>query len=827
MKNNGSGKDDDDFWKILSESDSEYESGIGLLFKPKKEEGCLKPEIEDEAQKADDSIGSKKEDVLEEDCEDIICEKVNDLQESSKKKENSEDIEDTQACGDESLIKSLEEEPEDGKNDYEAENTCEESLRLKSETNTNSGVLSEPEPRVSSVDEMDFLWDDDDEEFIVGEVSSMSIEKKSPNNEDTPKSADDSLEHISCAVEELDTKDKEVQEDKIDPKESDPEDQAIESLVKLPNPRMDPMKPKPLARFVSGGLLTVFMSSQRRFNMQGEATQNYINISQWHRLDYALPDIKPSNFITGSKNSGDDRYRHVYDLVRLEKPSIDSISSIVSDSRPVYCSRDINRLIRAESMNRLIELCIEDPDKAFEYAMENEIWEVGILCPKWTKDIGNRFLEKFCDDSYAQLISSALGFSKSPFKLHGDWRRYIREVLSTKNASVSNDFIMQVFDNSIPDALFVVLSSYFLGIVDINKYLWMFSKNFEVLKILCYVEYTGRSIRDIDLLKHEFVSIGIEFDRAKAEEYFKANRKCFRKELSGDLDSVFDTRWSFGLKSVFDFGIKKILNVDTLEDDPKKSEISSLGSKCSVTTPPSGTETIGTNVKCEKKEPTEGLRVEEGRALSKREDKKVFVANEMKRDSMYSLPQEEILLKHDEKEAKVKEEELSVSSMPCDTRERNNLYMDTKQSKSFADFFESNRKEEDVRSEDDTSLFLSRFIDDEPSDLEAKKKEQKKGGSFFGFLNMFKKEPIHKANIDVDDDFRYDPVEKKWVGGSSSESKKGDSPVLKPREIPKPKLGMGIPTKCELDMNVTSMYANRKSAGNRSIPGVLGKKNED
>ncbi|AFN83632.1 hypothetical protein EROM_090140 [Encephalitozoon romaleae SJ-2008] len=850
MKNNGSGKDDDDFWKILSESDSEYESEIGLLFKPKRNVECPRPEIKDGIQKVEGSDESKK-DAPEENSEEVVCERMNDFQESGRDKRKDENIEEVQAYREEEKDKSLgEEEPEDDKGNDEVENTHDKGTGLKSEVNTTSGILSEAGPKVSSVDEMDFLWDDDDdEEFIVGEVTNMNIEKGPSNDEDDFKSTTDSLKHASYVAEEHVKKDEEEQEDSMEHEKPDSEDSVTKPPLKPLNSKMDPMKPKPLARFVCGSLLTVFMSSQKRFNMQGEAIQNYINISQWYRLDYVLPDIKPSNFIA-SRNNRDDRYQHVYELIQLKTPSIDSITSIVSTSRPAYCSRDINRSVSAENMNKLIGLCMEDPDKALEYAIENEIWEAGILLSKWTKDIGNRFLEKYCDSPYAQLISSALGFSRCPFKFHGDWKKYIREVLSTRNADVNNDFIMQVFGVSVPDALFVVLASYFLGVIDINKYLWMFSKNFEVLNILCYVEYTGRSVKDIDILKYEFVSTGIEFDRTKAEEYFKANRKCFRKELGGDLDSVFETRWSFGLKSVFDFGIKKILNVDSLEDDPKKieapvssdvsleatsqelasrcdlgSRIPSLSSKSDAMLSISDSKVIGIDAKFEKREAVnEVLKVEESGKPSAGEYEQILKVSEIKKNGIYSLPQEEILLKHDEGETKAKDEELSVNSMPCDIKERNNLYMDTKQSKSFADFFEGNKREEEVRSEDDTSLFLSRFIDDEPSDPGTKKKEQKKSGSFFGFLNVFKKEPVHKAKIDIDDDFRYDPVEKKWVGGTSNESKKGDSPVLKPREIPKPKMGMGIPTKGGLDMNVTSMYANRKSAGNKSIPGVLSKK---
>ena len=65
-----------------------------------------------------------------------------------------------------------------------------------------------------------------------------------------------------------------------------------------------------------------------------------------------------------------------------------------------------------------------------------------------------------------------------------------------------------------------------------------------------------KRINDLDLLHYGFISAGIEFDR---EEYFKANKKCFRRELTDNLSSVFDRKWSFGLKSVFDLDSRSSL----------------------------------------------------------------------------------------------------------------------------------------------------------------------------------------------------------------------------------------------------------------------------
>ncbi|UTX45946.1 hypothetical protein GPK93_09g15310 [Encephalitozoon intestinalis] len=846
MKNNGSEKDEDDFWKILSESDSEYEQEIGLLFRPRTEGVNPESKIEGGRSKVEASNTSSEE--LEKNPGEIPWAEEDISDRSGKKEEEKKDPEETSSWEAKTQEKSFSGDKLENKEEVmEMKEVRNESKFSRLEVSTKSEPVADSEVKISSVDEMDFLWDDD-EEFILEGVSNVKIEKEASNGkedlQDTP------LQEKPCIEEETIIKEEETPESCGESKQIDSTNLFIGSPTGLQSTKMDPMKPKPLSKFVCGNLITVFMSSQKRFNIQGEAIQSYINVSEWYRPDYILPDIKPSNFVSSLERNGDVKYMHVYELVQLKTISIDNISRIVSDTKPVYCSKDINRSISAESMNKLIELCIEDPDKAFEYAMENEIWEVGILLPKWSKGVGNKFLEKFCNSSCVQLISLALGFSKCSFKLNGNWKAYIREVLSTKSININNDFILQVFDRSIPDALFVIIASHLLGIGDINKYLWMFSKNFEALRVLCYVEHIFGHIKDLDLLKYEFVSVGIEFDRQKAEEYFKANRKCFRKELGSSLESVFDTRWSFGLKSVFDFGIKKILNVDSFEDDLEKNGVSapketSLGPIPSE--PSRKDESISETASFDKKNRVtcidshetsvntkEERGVLESRAPEIKENDGVLNREEWikksdarKKDGMYRLSQEETLLKYDNQELETSDRELSVNSAPCEIKERSNLYMDTKQSKSFADFFESNKKEEEIRSEDDTSLFLSKFMDDELPTSESKKKESKKSGSFFGFLNMFKKETVHKANIDVDDDFRYDPVEKKWVGGSSNEGKSGDSPAVKPREIPKPKIGVGRPAKNELDTNVTSMYANRKSAGNKRIPGVLGKKNNE
>lgn len=853
MKNNGSTKDDDDFWKILSESDEEIDGEIGLLLKPKTEEGMQRPKGLETCQSAGTSRECTEE--MSQGFEQGPRQQADDFEGcDGEEKTSNRAIED-------GPLKPVDEEEEILSAHMAGDNrsVCSggHSVQTGSGQDGTSALLGTGAvPKTSSVDEMDFMWDDD-EEFIVGGVSNMSIGRETPDetriDQEGPQDAD-SLGDAVCVAPENTMKEEEVSELGDNLGELNNEGFVASVAAKPQDARVDITRPRPLAKFICGSLITVFMSSQKRFNMQGQAMESKVNMVQWYKLDYSFPDIRPSNFVAGVQSDGDSEYVHVYELAQLKKPSIDSISRIVSSTRATYCSKDIHRVVSAESMNRLIELCFEDADKAFEYAIEKEIWEFGILSPARAREVGDKFLERFCNSPHGQLASCALGFSSRPFRVDGDWREYLREVLSTKNAIVCDDFIRHAFDTSVPDGLFVAMSCHLLGIVDISRYLWMFSRNFEALRVLCYVEHEGSSIKDLDLLKYEFVSAGTEFDRARAEEYFKASRKHFRKELVASLESVFDTKWSFGLKSVFDFGIKKILNVESLEEDNPKTEgfcvtkgptqESNVEKKpdsgCLSNGPSFHYKGNAGSVVVESRKTSEcdeSLQGEKGsvankassveRSLQSCKDDGMDEGQTRNEDTkigkLYNLPERESLLKHDEKKPQIEAKQASIDSASYGGGEQSNLYMDARQSKSFADFFATG-KEPETGGSDDTSLFLSKFADDDMAVQEKSEKIAKKGGSFFGFLNMFRKEPVHKANLDVDDDFRYDPVEKKWVGGVSSGGKGGEGPILKPRSIPKPDIGTRRAPKDDLGTDVTSMYANRKSVGGKGIPGVLGKK---
>lgn len=750
MQNNESKESlNDDFWKILSDSD-EDESEIDALLRS-RERGVEKSSGKKEDIRrlfAEESSGSDAENV-----------------ESGVSEEWS-----TATLGNttNSRIGASTEESRAPASEKPASDL--EGQSSESATPDGSRAVRKP------MDEMDFLWDDDEEDFIVGKIGQMHIreecasqkpgdspaEGSSPPPETVPEDAspESVCSELSSSSNHEDVQLPEPVDEPAAPAE------AVPAKCAPVEAKFNPLRPRPVSRFVCGSLLCTFMTSQRRFNKQGEAVQSSVNVSQWFRVEVRLPAIKPSAFASQAGSEADARYSQVHRLVQLKDPHVESILEIVPAAQPVYCREDVSFSMGQRQINAFVELCFKSEDRAFEYAMENEMWTFAMLLPRRGREAASMFLQTFCAAEYTPLLSALLDLPSSSLRLGGDWRMCLGQVLNAGNAALAHDFILQVHAKSCPDALFAALACHLLKIVDVGRYLPLFSRNFEALRILSYVEHVTKSVKNLDLLKYEFVLAAVEFDRMKAEEYFGANRKSFRRELSDSLCALLDTKRSFGLKSVFDFGLKKILNVEDLDE---KDRVSVKRDEVVVETVPAIEE------------------VKEARPAGGSEAP----------ESVYIPPSSEV----DGAESK------------------GGLYLGNQQSKSFADFFNS-RPEEAVRSEDDTSLFLSRFAED---DAPKKEEPQKKNGSFFGFLNMFKKEPVHKVKIDADDDFRYDPVSKKWISSSASGSSVGEGAAMQPQRVPRPVAG-NVPARV-LDVDEGSMYANRKSAGNKSIPGSLSKKN--
>lgn len=792
MQNNESKESLDDFWKILSESDDGSGGEMDFIFKSR---GGGRP-LDGGSEEARRTDAEKPSGAVS--CRTTAS--VGGMDETGE------------FLGDEGIRK------DDG-------GEC-----VATSSNAEDRVVPEGCSNRKSVDEMDFLWEDEDEddEFIMRGTSSVSgvkrgevcdgVENKEVSREEEERICETVAEQPQMVCEEhpdenaVNTLSGESGMKTVLP-------EAVESTGEMcprePGSDGGGLRQRPVCKFVNGKVIGVVSRLQRRFNMQGEATENQVSMMQWYCMEYTLPEIKPSKFVSQLDTCGDERYSDVYRLVQLKDPHVSSVAEIVWSEEPRYAQRDICIKIDSSRINRFIGLCFRNRDEALEYAVSNDLWALGLLLLGRDRSVGTKFLETFCSPPYVPFVSAALGLPAGRFEVKDDWRRYFREVMSIGQAEVVDEFILQLSRRSIADTLFVVVSCHMLKVVDISRYLWMFSRNFEALRVLCYVEYVTQGIKDLDLLKYEFVSAGIEFERGKAEEYFQTNRKYFRKELHESLRGVFETKWSFGLKNVFDFGLRKILDVE--EVDEKKDggvERSERGD--------GETSTVGTrvpvsrlNFKMKTAAKTVPGESRDGRPLDEKGEERSVEGKKM-----YSLSGNEAMLRHEEIEQSGVETSMEASRAQGGRREQERLYSNDQQSKSLADLLNEDRGERETRSEDDASLFLSRFSEEEPKETE----KPQRSSSFFGFLNVFKKEPVHKVKIDAGDDFRYDPVSGRWISKTTSGGGTGSSPVLKPREIPKPAAGGSRGSTYEVDDKETSMYANRKSVESRGIPGVLNKK---
>jgi len=855
--------DEDDFWGILSGSDGSEDDEISMLFKSRIPENTLdndnkeEPDVCNAMEEREGGI----EGVGEEEDEVSV---MNDAQTEESHQPFDVKEDDTEVS-----IESMDE-GSDVLDGSWAKETKKEHV--------------EDSQKTCSVDDMGFIWDDD-EEFVLGaSKNNMKIhEKNGTSNGPEKMGADDKYavqlnarhevmnevcENIyeesicSALINENDEMYDEIKEEDTETNTHDEiaemqensdkytecvhanggvnvmkgeiEDGALknegvnkqEDMQSVSNrhirgvsscKKANIMMPKPLVKFICGTVFTVWKSSQKRFNMQGEAVMASINVSQCYRLEYVIPSIKRSEFERWMKEGGAGDYRDVYAFLRLKNPCVESIANIVYSTRPVYCESDVCWKVEAECINEFVRLCFVDEEKAFEYALEKEMWGLGIMLPNNGQEIKKKAIERMMNPSCVPFVSVALGESYSCLKMSGEWKRYLREVLLLKNREICHDFIMEVYKCGAADALFVVLACHVVGIVDASKYLWMFSRNFEAIGALCYAESVYKPIQDLDILKYEFVCVGMEFDKAKAEEYFNANRKCFRKELTVNIGPQLDSKWSFGLKSVFDFGIKKILNVDSFEESPSEMPSRHGGLQ------------LSTSAGCF-----------DGKSLSLKEIERALQADDNQEsvgainvigaaESVYNNDKiAEVCIRRPE--TLLSENEHVPAAMPCvssesgmESRNENDKLFVDECPKSFADFFEEQNATcpEDVK---DTGAFLSKFaIEEDGAEMKEEKVPKKAGGSsFFGFLSMFKKESIHKVSIDVDDDFKYDPIEKKWIGGTPSKANGEETAAMRSRSIPKPSSG-GSNERCvdTTDTSVASVYANRRRVDRKGIPGTF------
>ncbi|EOB15242.1 hypothetical protein NBO_7gi002 [Nosema bombycis CQ1] len=122
------------------------------------------------------------------------------------------------------------------------------------------------------------------------------------------------------------------------------------------------------------------------------------------------------------------------------------------------------------------------------------------------------------------------------------------------------------------------------------------------------------------------------------------------------------------------------------------------------------------------------------------------------------------------------------------------------------------KPQKEITTEDDTSLFLSKYnIDDNDAGLRkpVEEKKEENSSSFFSMFNFFKKQS-YKVDIQASDDIKYDPVTKKWVSGST-QSAPQEIKTTTPKAVPLPGKTKSQPN-LTVDVKNMSLYANKKSS---------------
>jgi hypothetical protein len=685
-----------------------------------------------------------------------------------------------------------------------------------------------------SSDGMDFLWDDEDEDFVVGGLSRLKVseepqKQEAQDYERTREFLTGGLDAVVLPGEhgKAEEKPNGCQEalaigetrgsftERQEPSSGEMKEHAndathkasiAESLVaKTPVPRAgsrldplhgksgvaetpqpaghktkyDPLRPKPLCRFVDNHLLTFCCTNQKRFSAQGQETSRNVVIASILAVDYKPPNISPGTFKEHVSTHPADSYSFVYRLLEMKNPDLDKMALLIGAPVPSYAHSDIAERAGINEVDEFMRLCFESKERALSYAVERRMWAFALLISNRDSAVVDGFLGSFANPPCVPFIRAMFSMPSDGFRLEGAWRAYFNMVFRSRDAALVESFIRQVSLQSHIDALFLVTVCHLLGAAEIDRYLELFSRNFEALRVLCYLESISRTIRGLDVLRYEYTMVLSEYDRPAAVAFYNSNKKCFRRELRERLDSVLSTKWSFGLRNVFDFGLKKILDVDySSEKEADKSR------------EPEQEREDGTNVGT-----YNGMELRPG----------MSAAAESRELLMKPVFKPKITRMGAEREA-AKEKTMH----PGNADESNES--------------PEPAQHDEEKGADEAKAFLSKFNEDEELPAQKEAKPEKRDGSFFGFLNVFKRSPVHKVRIDADGDFKYDPATNKWIS-SAAQMRPPESPAMQPRSIPKPSLEGRRSDGQSLEGTYSSLYANKKSVENRGIPGAFGKKN--
>lgn len=571
------------------------------------------------------------------------------------------------------------------------------------------------------------------------------------------------------------------------------ETEPVENII-LPKGPIDLFEEKPITCFLNNGIFTYYRTKQKRYSQNGESKDHDVNIFNFYKLGnpYELKNLDVTNL------NDNKAFSHIYKVLSLRDIHGDSVSKVIGARDVIYTLKSQVETHTSADINSAFNISNVNTKMAVDYCISKKMWAMALILSNNDKDVVSKVLSEMLDDNMKNLILD------EKFVMEKPWIEYFMHFINSRYSDNHDKYIKEVYKSNIIDGYFVIISFHLCKIVDIKNYLHYFSHNPRLLEILIYINQKLLRIEDIDLLLYEHILDIKDRNILYAKEFYKIHKKDFKKDLQTKLDEIFNLNWNFGIKDVLSFGINKILDVQ--ENEPTKSSN------------PSEKSSIRRNVL-----PKKNISYK-----PKNQVQTKFNTKEIpKSEEIVAEVRKEIITKNkDEVTTKVKEE--VVVEKNIQTKE---VYTEQKHSKSFADFFENDKEEKEVTTEDDTSLFLSKYNIEDDDEVGIKKPpaiktEDENNSSFFNIFGLFKKKS-YKVDLQATDDIKYDPVTKKWVTGGSPDLSKQSNVSKKSIPVPKAQISpllrsnMSTPDlsnnkpeakKGPVDLKKMSMYAGKKKS---------------
>lgn len=495
----------------------------------------------------------------------------------------------------------------------------------------------------------------------------------------------------------------------------------------------------PLVCTIGKFIFTNSYIKQKRISRSGNQTEVNVNISKSYKVDIRSKYDK-SKFVPRN-----DVEIKIFKMLDLKEINMDIICEILEVKDVVYSDANYGEHISISDINIILNLNNINVEMALDYCLKKNMNIFYMIFGGDKKLI----LQKIVNDNMKCLYDDS--------KFTEKWSKYFKHILRDK--SLVHKFINCYKTDK--DLILILAALHFLDIIDMGKYInniFLFIYYIDILLLVHKI----KKVFNLDLLIYEYIKFIRTEDINLSKEIYKENRKILRSVIQKELDEFYKLNWNFGIKDVLTFGINKIL----IDDNEKKNENKNYENKFEVQN--------NVNMSADK---IQNLKI---------------IKNNLRVD------------KNSDNNFNVKfeknTEEKNIYSKESKPSEENYLYKNEEHSKSFVDTFNVPSQPSEYKTEDDTSLFLSKYNLDIDSKEPTKKESE--NSSIFNIFNLFKKKS-YKIDLESSEDIKYDPVTKKWVSNNTPTNNLTSK--NKSVELPKPSLER------KKKENLTSLYAGKKS----------------